>query len=99
MRRTKQFLSYDTPDYSWGYSASGCLSGAALAQAGRATQLASKALRAGNRERPQLKRRALASCGTRQISAKVGVSPKQNLLRLGADTTISSRFDKPRSIQ
>lgn len=61
------------------YSASGCFSGAALAKAGSAAQWLSIRSKVGNRERSQPNRRALASCGTRQISATVGTSPAQNL--------------------
>src|SRR5215471_12856560 len=86
-------------DTDVGYSASGCFSGAASAKDGSALQAFSIRSNVGYTERSQPKRRALASWGTRHMSARVGLSLKQNLLRFEDDTTICSRADRPRSIQ
>ena len=60
------------------YSASGCFSGAAAANAGCALQAASTSRMRLKPDRSAPKRCALASCGIRQMSASVGEAPKQN---------------------
>src|SRR5262249_4320756 len=59
------------------YSLSGWLSGLALSKAGSFRQAASAATILGNLSSGTLKRRALATCGTRQTSASVTLSPNE----------------------
>ena len=59
------------------YSASGCFSGAASAKAGSVAHCASIASSVGQAERSLSTRRAFASCGMRQMSARLGSAPKQ----------------------
>ena len=60
-----------------GYSASGCFSGAASAKAASVAHCASIASSVGQAERSLSTRRAFASCGMRQMSARLGSAPKQ----------------------
>ena len=60
------------------YSASGCAPGCAAVKAGWLSICVWMARKRGISDRSTLKRAAENNCGARQISARPGVSPKQN---------------------
>src|SRR6185312_9455347 len=84
-------------DYAAGASA--CASGAARLNASSFAQAPSIAAIVGYGANDTSKRRALYTCGIRQQSASVGVSPSQNFPECPPDASTASIASKPILIQ